>query len=105
MVTERSSAVRPQFWVAASVSLIIAAVGFWVGPGRWLAFASGNGVPNAETLRYCTYFALAWIAWFVLCAFRYRWKALWFLPLAPFAILWPAMFLLNGLSLSELFHR
>ena len=68
------SAIRTRFWVAAIVSVIIAAAGFWVGPGRWLAFDRGNDVPNAETLRYCTYFALAWVAWFLITAFRYRWK-------------------------------
>lgn len=94
-----------KFRVAAMVSVAIAAVGFWVGPGgRWLAFDRGNGVPNPETLRYCTFFAVAWLIWSLMTALRYRWKALWLLPLAPFAILWPTMFLINGLSLSELFH-
>ena len=87
------------------MSVIIAAAGFWIGPGRWFAFASSNGVPNAETLRYRAYFASAWIAWFAMTAFRYRWKALLLLPLAPFSIFWPTMFLINGLSFSELFYR
>lgn len=104
MNTERSSSVRTPFWATAMVSVIIASAGFWVGPGRWLAFARGNDVPNAETLRYCTYFALAWVAWFLVTAFRYHWKALWLLPFAPFATLWPTMFLINGLRLSELFR-
>jgi hypothetical protein len=86
------------------MSATIAAAGFWVGPGRFAVYARGNGMPNAEALRLCTYFASAWVAWFVVSLLIYRRKALWLLLLAPFAILWPTMFLINGLSLSELFH-
>jgi hypothetical protein len=95
---------RTRFWVALVVSAIIAVAGFWVGPGLWLAYDRGSDVPNGQTLLTCTYFALAWVVIFLLAVFIYRWKALWLLLFAPFALLWPTMFLINGLTFSELFH-
>jgi hypothetical protein len=104
MKGEVTSRLRARFWAGALISATIAAAGFWVGPGRFVIYAHGVGVPSGQTLLLCTYFALAWVAWFAACVLLYRWKALWLLLLAPFAILWPTMFLTNGLSLSELFH-
>jgi hypothetical protein len=72
----------PRFWRVLSASAAIAAAGFWVGPGRWLAHAGSNDLPNAATLSLCAYFGVAWIAIFLVSGFVYRWKTLWQLPFA-----------------------
>ena len=95
---------RSRFWIGICASAVIAAVGFWVGPGRWLAYGGGNSLPDPETLRLCTYLAVAWLLVFLGAVPVYRLRSLWLLPLAPVATFWPVMFLLNGLRLSELFN-
>ena len=86
------------------LSAVLAAAGFWIGPGRWLAYAGSGDVPDLALLRLCTCFALSWFAVFIVSILRYRWRALWQLLFAPFALLWPGMFLIHGMSVLELFH-
>src|SRR5208282_4015545 len=98
MTQSSASVSRPRlsFRVALGISVFIAALGFWVGPGRWLVFAGPNDVPDVETLDRCTWVAMIWTIFFFYCAFLFRRKALWFLLFAPFAAFWPTMFWLQA---------
>ena len=87
---------RYAFGTAFGLALLIAAAGFWVGPGRWLIHDRGNDVPNAETLRLCSHLAAAWVAVFVVSLSLFRARALWLLLTAPFALWWPLTFGIVG---------
>jgi hypothetical protein len=80
------------FGAVLAVAVAIAALGFWVGPVRWVMYARGNGMPDTETLRLCSHLAAAWVVVFVLSVPPFRARALWFLLSAPFALYWPLMF-------------
>jgi hypothetical protein len=75
------------------VSLLVAATGFWWGPGRWLAFAGPNDVPTSEILSLCIKIGWLWLATFVVAVVAYRRRALWLIVGAPFVLFWPVMWI------------
>ncbi len=68
-------------------SLLIAALGFWLGPGRWLMLPPGFVAKNV-VMTECIWLSWLWVAVFVTAVIRYRRRALRLLAGAPFALLW-----------------
>jgi len=77
-------------------SVVIAALGFWLGPLRWLLFGGGNGVPLPATISLCIFVAWGWLAVFVAGLFLCRARALWLLVEVPLVLYFPATFILSG---------
>jgi hypothetical protein len=72
-------------------SFLIAAVGFWIGPARYVLFAGPNDVPSPELISYCTWTAWLWVAFAVTAVLVYQWRAAVVLLGAPFVLFWPFM--------------
>ena len=96
MIMLRSAPNQRAFFLAVWMSLLVAALGFYLGPGRFLLSGSGSYLPNGSSLKLCTYLAAAWVVIFLLSAFSFKRKALWLLLAAPFALYWPLMWGLVG---------
>ena len=80
-----------RFGLLLALSFGVAAVGFWIGPGRFLAYAGPNDVPDAWLISICIYVAWAWIALIFVLLARFKWRALWALIGAPAVLFWPYM--------------
>ena len=70
-------------------SFLIAAAGFWIGPGSFLAFAAPGDIPSRAMISYCTWIAWIWVLFAVTAILIYRWRAAVILLGAPFVLLWP----------------
>jgi hypothetical protein len=70
---------RPSGWIIGSI--IDAAVAFW-----W-------DVPDGQSIALSIRLGWIWIAIFLGSLFFAKWRALWLLILAPFALYWPAMWI------------
>jgi hypothetical protein len=78
-------------WIFASAA--IAGFAFAIGPLRWILSDRGNDVPLADSLFVSVWVGWIWIATFVGAIWTARWKALWLLLAAPFALYWPMMWI------------
>jgi len=85
---------RPSGWIIGSI--VAAAVAFWCGPLRFIVYAGPNDVPDGQSIAFSIWFGWIWIAIFLGCLFFAKWRALWLLILAPFALYWPAMWIFVG---------
>jgi hypothetical protein len=81
-------------WLCAAI--LVAALGFWIGPGRFIFYATGNGMPNDASIISTNWVAGLWLIIFTFALLLYKVKALWFLLIAPFALYWPLMWLIYG---------
>jgi len=70
-------------------SFLIAAVGFWIGPGRFLAFGGPGDIPSPDIISYCTWIAWFWALFAVTAILIYQWRGLPALLGAPFVLFWP----------------
>lgn len=73
-------------------SIMVSALGFLIGPVRWLVLSGPNDVPTYLTVVICNVIALIWLVLFVVIVIYYRYKALWLIFEAPFVLYWPMMF-------------
>lgn len=76
-------------------SFLIAAIGFWIGPGRFLAFAGPNEVPSSDIISYCIWTAWIWTLVVIIAILVYQWRALVALLGAPFVLFWPYVWIAN----------
>jgi hypothetical protein len=47
-------------WFVASI--VVAAIAFWVGPGSWLVYSGGNGIPSADSVAFSVWLGWIWFA-------------------------------------------
>jgi hypothetical protein len=85
---------RPSGWIICSI--IAAAVACWWGPLRFIIYAGPNDVPTGNSIALSVWLGWIWIATFLGSLFFEKWRALWLLILAPFALYWPAMWIFVG---------
>ena len=76
-------------------SFLIAAFGFWIGPGHFLAFAGPNDVPSTELISWCIWLAWIWTSIVVIAILVYQWRACLALLGAPFVLFWPYVWIVN----------
>jgi hypothetical protein len=81
-----------RFGPLLAISGLFAALGFWFGPLRW-ALDGNPHDPNLGVVTVCI-----WLAWFwtgaVLSALTLHGRrALWLFAGAPFALVWPAVWI------------
>lgn len=81
-------------WIVAAIAAALLA--FWWGPLRFILYAPSGYVPDSPALEVSVWLGWAWIAIFVAALYFVRWRALWLLLLAPFALYWPAMWIFVG---------
>lgn len=74
-------------------SFLIAAIGFWIGPGRYFLFAGPYDVPSRVIVSYCTWTAWLWALFALTALLVYRWRAVPVLLGAPFVLFWPFMWI------------
>jgi hypothetical protein len=91
-------------WFIASIA--IAAIAFWIGPGRLLSYNidGGNGIPSADSVAYSIWLGWAWILTLIGAAIVKRRKAIYLLLLAPLVLYWPLMWIYVGQA-CDLFGR
>jgi hypothetical protein len=95
-----------RFAVLACTSVVVAIVGFLIGPIGWLIFDRGNDIPSSRTLELCIWSGWLWIALFALACVQSPRRSLWLLLAAPFALWWPGMwiFVADACSLTGRCH-
>ena len=76
--------------MAATIAALVA---LWWGPIRFLLYALPGDVPDGEAVAVSVWLGWIWIAIFVGALYFVRWRGLWLLPSAPFALYWPAMWI------------
>lgn len=86
---------RTSAWVICG-GLAVAAVAFYWGPLRFIIYAPPGYLPDDEALTVSVWLGWLWIAIFVGALYFARWRALWLLLAAPFALYWPAMWIFVG---------
>jgi hypothetical protein len=79
-----------RFGPLLAVSVLLAVLGFWFGPARALS-AAADQAPNLGTLTLCIWVGWFWAGVFGSALLLHGRRALWLLPGAPFALLWPAL--------------
>lgn len=85
------------WWISASI--VVAAVAFFLGPLRWIIADTrfgGGTVPNADAVALSVWLGWLWVGTFVTALYFRGWRAVWLLFAAPFALLWPAMWIFVG---------
>jgi hypothetical protein len=78
------------------VSIAVAAVAFLWGPLRWFLYAGSNDIPDSYNLARSVWLGWTWIGTFGTTLLICKWRALWLLLAAPFALYWPAMWIFIG---------
>jgi hypothetical protein len=76
--------------IAGSIAALVAC---WWGPLRFLLYAPPGYLPDGDAITISVWLGWLWIAIFAGALYFVRWRALWLLPLAPFALYWPAMWI------------
>ena len=90
----RTAVRRPSWWIVVPIALALLA--FYQGPLWWLIAESrfgGGMVPTSDTVTLSIWLGWLWIGTFVTALYFWRWRALWLLLAAPFALYWPAMWI------------
>jgi hypothetical protein len=85
---------RTTAWMIGGIA--VAAVAFYWGPLRWLLYAPPGYVPDGYMVTISIWLAWIWIAIFIGAVAFARWRALWLVLVAPFALYWPAMWIFVG---------
>jgi hypothetical protein len=82
---------RPSWWIV--VSIAVAVLAFYIGPLQWFIGNRGNDIPSINAVARSVWLGWLWIGTFVAALYFRRWRALWLLFAAPFALYWPAMWI------------
>jgi hypothetical protein len=78
-----------------AIAFLFAALGFWFGPARAL-FASAEAASNLGTVTLCIWIGWFWIGVCVSALVLHGKRALWLLPGAPFALIWPLLWVVQA---------
>jgi hypothetical protein len=84
-----------------TVSLALSLVGLLAGLLSPLGGYGGSHSYSQALLPASLAFSGAWVATFLLSIFILRWRALWLLVGAPFALFWPMLFVLFSVALAD----
>ncbi len=93
---------RTSAWIFGGIA--VAGVALYWGPLRWLIYAPPGYVPDGNTITISIWLGWLWIAIFIGAVCFVRWRALWLLLVAPFALYWPSMWIFVGRA-CDLFGR
>lgn len=91
----RAEMVRRRLMPFLMVSGMIAALGFGVGPLRWMVLAN-HAAPTAGVVTICIWIAWLWLAVFLTSIASLRLHSVWLLLQAPFVLMFPWGFVANG---------
>jgi len=91
----RAEMVRRRLMPFLMVSGMIAALGFGVGPLRWMVLAN-HAAPTAGVVAICIWIAWLWLAVFVTSILSLRLHSMWLLLQAPFVLMFPWEFVASG---------
>lgn len=91
----RAEIARQRFMPFLLVSGVIAALGFGVGPLRWMV-TGHDMVPTTGIVSVCIWIAWLWLAVFGTSIVSLRLNSVWLLFEAPFVLAFPSSFVANG---------
>ena len=91
----RGEIVRRHLMPFLMLSGVIAALGFGVGPLRWMILAN-DAAPAAGVVSICIWIAWLWLAVFTTSIVSLRLRSIWLLFEAPFVLAFPLEFIANG---------
>ena len=84
----RAEITRRRFMPFLMLSGVIAALGFGVGPLRWMVLAN-HAAPTAGIVSICIWIAWLWIVVFAISIVSLRFYNVWLLLEAPFVLVFP----------------
>src|SRR5215469_2475281 len=90
----RAEIIRRRFMPFLMLTGMIAAVGFGVGPLRWMVLENQTA-PTAGIVSICIWIAWLWLAAFAISVASLRLHSVWLLFEAPFVLAFPWEFIAN----------